>query len=122
MTSLCWPSIITYFDIPEAGDGTEKVTNDPKKWLSTSHYRYHSLSVFHFLGSVPKVVEKGYHKRQALTMTKLGLSLEELNGQPLELLAREGARLVLSVALEEEVTHFLLFITQRYRVVYPDIK
>ena len=48
-------------------------------------------------------MEKGYHKGQELTMANLGLSLEKLNGQPLELLAREGARLVLSVALEEEV-------------------
>ena len=52
-------------------------------------------------------MEKGYHKGQELTMANLGLSLEELNGQPLELLAREGARLVLSVALEEEVADYL---------------
>jgi len=49
-------------------------------------------------------MEKGYHKRQELTTIKLGLSLEELSGQPLELFAREGARLLLTVALEEEVT------------------
>jgi len=52
-------------------------------------------------------MEKEYHKGQELTMANLGLSLEELNGQPLELLAREGARLVLSVALEEEVADYL---------------
>jgi len=52
-------------------------------------------------------MEKGYHKGQELTMANLGLSLEELNGQPMELLAREGARLVLTVAMEEEVTAFL---------------
>ena len=46
---------------------------------------------------------KGYHKGDALTMVDLGLSLEELAGQPLELFAREGARLLLTVALEEEV-------------------
>jgi len=40
-------------------------------------------------------------------MAKLGLSLEELNGQPLELLAREGAKMILSVALEEEVADYL---------------
>lgn len=40
-------------------------------------------------------------------MADLGLSLEELADQPLELLAREGARLVLTVALEEEVKEFL---------------
>jgi transposase-like protein len=52
-------------------------------------------------------MEKGYHKGQELTMSELGLSLEELAGQPLELFAREGARLLLTVALEEEVTDFL---------------
>ena len=52
-------------------------------------------------------MEKGYHKGRELTMSELGLSLEELSGQPLELFAREGARLLLTVALEEEVTDFL---------------
>ncbi len=52
-------------------------------------------------------MKKGYHKRQELTMSELGLSLEELSGQPLELFAREGARLLLTVALEEEVTDVL---------------
>lgn len=52
-------------------------------------------------------MEKGYHKGQELTTSELGLSLEELNGQPLELFAREGARLLLTVAMEEEVTDFL---------------
>ena len=52
-------------------------------------------------------MEEGYHKGRELTMLELGLSLEELSGQPLELFAREGARLLLTVALEEEVTDFL---------------
>ena len=52
-------------------------------------------------------MEKGYHKVQELTMSELGLSLEELAGQPLELFAREGAKLLLTVAMEEEVTGFL---------------
>ncbi len=52
-------------------------------------------------------MEKEYHKGQELTIANLGLSLEELNVQPLELLAREGARLILSVAMEEEVADFL---------------
>jgi len=52
-------------------------------------------------------MEKGYHKGQELTMSELGLSLEELASQPLELFAREGARLLLMVGLEEEVTSFL---------------
>ena len=41
-------------------------------------------------------------------MSELGLSLEELAGQPLELFAREGAKLLLTVALEEEVTERLM--------------
>ncbi len=52
-------------------------------------------------------MEKGYHKGQELTMSELGLSLEELAGRPLELFAREGAKLLLTVALEEEVTNVL---------------
>jgi len=40
-------------------------------------------------------------------MANLGLSLEELNGQPLELLAREGARMILSVAMGEEVAKWV---------------
>ena len=52
-------------------------------------------------------MKKGYHKEQELTMSELGLSLEELAGQPLELFAREGAKLLLTVAMEEEVTGFL---------------
>jgi hypothetical protein len=53
-------------------------------------------------------MEKGYHKGQELTISELGLSLEELTGQPLELFAREGAKLLLTVALEEEVTDHLM--------------
>jgi hypothetical protein len=41
-------------------------------------------------------MEKGYYKRQELTMSELGLSLEELAGQPLELFAKEGAKLILT--------------------------
>jgi len=40
-------------------------------------------------------------------MSQLVLSLGELEGQPLGLVAREGAKLVLTVALEQEVTEFL---------------
>ena len=57
-------------------------------------------------------MKKEYHKGQRLTMAGLGLSLEELSGQPLEVFAREGAKLILAVALEEEVTDFLG--SQRY--------
>jgi transposase-like protein len=42
-----------------------------------------------------------------LTTADLGLSLDGLRGQPLELFAREGARILLTVALEEEVTEVL---------------
>ena len=52
-------------------------------------------------------MEKGYHKGQKLTMSELGLSLEELASQPLELFAKEGAKLLLTVALGEEVTAHL---------------
>ena len=52
-------------------------------------------------------MKKGYHKEQQLTMSEIGLSLEELAGQPLELFAREGAKLLLMVGLEEEVHGFL---------------
>ena len=45
-----------------------------------------------------------YHTGQGLTMADLGLSLDELAGQPLEVLACEGAKVMLTVALEEEVT------------------
>lgn len=50
---------------------------------------------------------KGYHRRRDLTTADLGLSLEELECQPLELFAKEGAKLLLRVAMEEEVTAFL---------------
>ena len=50
---------------------------------------------------------KGYHSGQDLTTADLGLSLEELRCQPMELFAREGAKLLLRVAMEEEVTEFL---------------
>jgi transposase-like protein len=42
-----------------------------------------------------------------LTIADLGLSLKELQGQPLELFAREGARILLTAGLEAEVTEFL---------------
>lgn len=48
-----------------------------------------------------------YHKWQQLTMADLGLSLEELRDQPLELFARQGARMLLTVGLEAEVAEFL---------------
>jgi len=60
-------------------------------------------------------MDKGYHKGQELTMSELGLSLEELAGQPLELFAREGARLLLTVALEEEVTDHVFSLGWRSR-------
>ncbi len=50
---------------------------------------------------------EGYHRGQKLTLEDVGLSLEELQGQPLELVAREGARLLLSMAMEQEVAEFL---------------
>ena len=40
-------------------------------------------------------------------MSDPGLCLEELRDQPLELFAREGARILLTVGLEAEVTELL---------------
>ncbi len=52
-------------------------------------------------------VPREYHQGQGLTIADLGLSLEELQGQPLELFAREGARVLLTLGLEAEVADFL---------------
>jgi transposase-like protein len=40
-------------------------------------------------------------------MSELGLSEEEIIGQPLDLVAREGARVILEIALSEEIDGFL---------------
>lgn len=45
--------------------------------------------------------------RGSNTMAELGLSLEEFAGKPLDLFAREGARLLLTIALGEEMTDVL---------------
>ena len=37
----------------------------------------------------------------------MGFKLEEFFGQPLDFFAREGARILLEVALEQEVSEFL---------------
>ena len=42
-------------------------------------------------------MEKGYHKGNRLTMAELGLSLGGLSNEPLDLFAREGAKLVLTI-------------------------
>ena len=60
-------------------------------------------------------MEKGYHKGQELTMANLGLSLEELNGQPLELLAREGAKMILSVVIVKEVIRISNELVSNYK-------
>jgi len=52
-------------------------------------------------------MENGYHNKQKVTMADLGLSLREVSYQPLELFAREGARLLLRIAMEEEGAEFL---------------
>lgn len=43
----------------------------------------------------------------AVSMSDLGLAEEEIIGQPLDLVAREGARVILEIALSEEVDGFL---------------
>ena len=46
-------------------------------------------------------------KRAELSSKELGFELEEMFNQPLEFFAREGARIMLEAALNEEVTEFL---------------
>ena len=43
-----------------------------------------------------------------MSSNDLGFEFEELQGQGLEFFAREGARILLQVALEEEVSSFLM--------------
>lgn len=42
-----------------------------------------------------------------VSIADLGLTIEEVGGQPLDLIAREGARVILEIALNEEVAAFL---------------
>ena len=49
-----------------------------------------------FSGLVPEV-----------SIADLGMTIEEVSGQPLDLIAREGARVILEIALNEEVAAFL---------------
>ena len=52
-------------------------------------------------------MRKGYDKRTELAMEDLGMDLEEVRGNSLDFFAREGARLILTVAVNEEVKGFL---------------
>lgn len=52
-------------------------------------------------------MKKSITKRKELSSKELGFELEELYNQPLEFFAREGARIMLETALNEEVTEFL---------------
>ena len=49
----------------------------------------------------------GYKKPPVLAIADLGLKLKDLRGNPIEQMARYGARLVLTACLEAEVTEFL---------------
>lgn len=42
-----------------------------------------------------------------VSIADLGMTIEEVSGQPLDLIAREGARVILEIALKEEVDSFL---------------
>jgi len=53
-------------------------------------------------------VSKNAQKHVELSSNDLGFTLDELQGQGLEFFAREGARILLQVALEEEVSSFLM--------------
>jgi transposase-like protein len=50
---------------------------------------------------------RGYRKIEELSTADLGFSLDELRGEGLEELSRRGAKLLLEVALAEEVTELL---------------
>jgi transposase-like protein len=52
-------------------------------------------------------MKEGYGKLKEITTEDLGFELEELAECPLEYFAREGARIILTVALNEEVEDFL---------------
>jgi len=45
---------------------------------------------------------------KGISINDLGFDLEELQGRGLDFFAREGARILLQVALEEEVSSFLM--------------
>ncbi len=56
--------------------------------------------------------EKEYEKQKKLAIDDLavgdlGFDLDELAGEPLDFFAREGGRMMLTVALDEEVNEFL---------------
>ena len=44
---------------------------------------------------------------RSVSMSDLGMTVEEVSGQSLDLVAREGARMILEAALNEEVDAFL---------------
>lgn len=50
---------------------------------------------------------KSSRRVPTVSMSELGITAEEINGQSLDLVAREGARVILEVALREEVHEFL---------------
>ena len=52
-------------------------------------------------------MKKAYGKMEELSTADLGFSLEEVRSRSLDEMARMGAKLVLEVALAEEVTGFL---------------
>ena len=51
--------------------------------------------------------EKSSKHVPTVTISELGLTPEAIRGRPLDLVAREGARLLLEIALSEEVSEFL---------------
>jgi len=52
-------------------------------------------------------VTKSSKSLAGVSIADLGLTMEEVGGQPLDLIAREGARVILEIALNEEVAAFL---------------
>ena len=53
-------------------------------------------------------MSKNAQKHVELSSNDLGFDLEKLQGQDLDFFTREGARILLQVALEEEVSSFLM--------------
>jgi len=52
-------------------------------------------------------VSKTNKSEASVSIADLGMTLEEVSGQSLDLVAREGARMILEAALNEEVDAFL---------------
>jgi putative transposase len=55
----------------------------------------------------PLTISKSSKSEATVSIADLGMTLDEISGQSLDLVAREGARMILEAALNEEVDAFL---------------